>query len=209
MVRSDIARTLLGAIERRCGHGALLLGCCLALAGTLAGCEKGLAGALRPDFSGVWDVTYDDSLDVEVQLGADQVVRETLGEQGGQLSFSDASVSTELALDCTRPELVCPAEVWPRELVLSGAPGKLDSEGVQLAQPLAGAGQGRCAALGGSLITGELMTVAVANAIRPDAVALTSGRIRVVLDGACFGPEAALPAGTRVVLTAGYTAAKR
>ncbi|MDB4974271.1 MAG: hypothetical protein JWN48_2612 [Myxococcaceae bacterium] len=195
---------------RKASSCALHLVCAVALAGSVGACEKGLAGSLTPDFSGVWDVTYDDSMRVEVELAPDEVVHESLSEQGGELALHDASVGSELSIDCARHDLVCPVEVWPRELALQGAPGELDSDGVQLVHSIVGkAGSGRCAAQAGSLVTGEVMTVAVASAVRPEAVALTSGRVRVVLDGACFAPEAALPTGSRVVLTAGYTAAKR
>jgi hypothetical protein len=58
-------------------------------------------------------------------------------------------------------------------------------------------------------VTGEVMSVATAHSIRPEAVALTAGRISVVLDASCFAPHAGLPAGTLVTLAAGYTATKR
>jgi hypothetical protein len=183
---------------------------CLALCGLGTGCEKGFAGGLAPDFSGTWDVTYDDSIQVEVQLG-ELELHEQLAESGGQLSFHDAGLADTLALevDCTRNELVCPSEVWPRELSLKSPPGKLDHDGEQLVQPLEGRGNGRCSARPGSLITGEVMNVASAHAVRAEAVALSSGRVRMVLDAACFAPRSGLPAGAQVVLSTGFTAAKR
>ncbi|MEY4511672.1 MAG: hypothetical protein RLZZ450_3794 [Pseudomonadota bacterium] len=174
----------------------------------LAGCGKGIAGGLAPDFAGLWDVTYDDSIEVEFTLG-EQQISARVDEVGGQVSVRDAGVALDLEIDCTRPELVCPSEVWPRELTLKKAPGKVDREGVQLAQPMAGAGFGRCTSKPGSNVTGEVMSVATAHSIRPEAVALTAGRISVVLDASCFAPHAGLPAGTLVTLAAGYTATKR
>lgn len=200
---------MLGGGDRQRRRRAWLVSCAALLAlSTLPGCGKGLAFALSPDFSGTWDVTYDDSLEVEVQLAPDQVVHDTITEQGGQLALQDASVSSELSVDCARPELVCPAEVWPRELALKSTPGQLDSEGVQLAQSLIGKGQGSCSARAGSLLTAEVVTVGTTHVIHPDAVALTSGRARIVVDAACF-PTAGLPATAKVVLSAGFTAAKR
>lgn len=172
------------------------------------GCGKGLAGALTPDFSGVWDLTYDDSIDVELRIG-DRTMRGTLGAQGGSLAFEEANESVDLEVDCARPELVCPAEVWPRELHLAKPPGKLDQDGTQLAQPIQGLGAGPCAMLAGSIITGEVMSLATARAVRQEAVAVTAGRIGVVVPGACLGARAGLPADALVILSTGYTAAKR
>ena len=176
--------------------------------GSSIGCGKGLAGALAPDFSGVWDLTYDDSIDVELRVG-DQTLRGNMPEHGGSLALSEGELSVELQVDCARSDLTCPAEVWPRELHLAKPPGKLDSDGAQLAQPVVGLGTGRCGTLAGSIITGEVMSLAIARAVRPEAVALTAGRIRVVLPGDCFGPSAGLPADAQVALSTGYTAAKR
>ncbi|MDB4988969.1 MAG: hypothetical protein JWN04_4147, partial [Myxococcaceae bacterium] len=206
--RLTSARSTQRALARVPGTARLARGLVLGVL-LLAGCDKGLTGTQTPDFSGLWDITYDDSLDVEVQLGTESIGSDTLGEEGGQVSLRDASASSDLSIDCERPELVCPAEVWPRELVLSSPPGQLDPEGVQLAQALAGTGKGRCAALDGSVITGEVMTVPAANAARSEAVALTSGRIRLVFESSCFLGSTSLPTGSLVVLTAGYTAAKR
>jgi hypothetical protein len=174
----------------------------------LSGCGKGIAGGLTPDFAGVWDVTYDDSVQVEFALG-EQRISARVDELGGQVSVRDAGLALDLELDCTRPELVCPSEVWPRELSLKKPPGKVDREGVQLVQPLVGAGFGRCTSKPGSQVTGEVMSIAGAHSIRPEAVALTAGRVSVVLDASCLAPHAGLPAGTLVVLSTGYTAAKR
>jgi hypothetical protein len=184
----------------------VLAGC--ALLASLAGCDKGIAGGLAPDFHGVWDVTYDDSVRVEFALG-EQQLSTRVEEVGGLVSVRDAGFALDFEVDCTRPELVCPSEVWPRELSLKAPPGKLDREGVQLMQPVLGAGSGRCASKPGSLVTGEIMSVASAHSIRAEAVALTAGRVSVVVDAACFAPHAGMAAGTLVTLTSGFTAAKR
>lgn len=187
----------------------LLAGLCLlAVLASLSGCGKGIAGGLTPDFAGVWDVTYDDAVEVAFTLG-EQHVSSRVDEVGGQVSVRDAGVALDLEVDCTRPELVCPSEVWPRELSLRKPPGKVDREGLQLAQPIEGAGFGRCTSKPGSHVSGEVMSIASAHSIRPEAVALTAGRVSVVVDASCFAPHAGLPAGTLVTLSAGYTAAKR
>jgi hypothetical protein len=179
-----------------------------ALLASLLGCGKGLAGGLAPDFAGTWDVTYDDSMQVEFKLD-EQMMSARVDEQGGQVAVRDAGLTLDFEVDCTRPELVCPSEVWPRELVLGQAPGKLDRDGLQLSLPIAGAGQGRCRALEASAMQSEVMAVATSHSVRTEAVALTAGQVVVVVDAACFAPHAGLPAGAHVVLKTGFTAAKR
>ncbi|HEY6880684.1 MAG TPA: hypothetical protein VI299_21825 [Polyangiales bacterium] len=183
-------------------HASLL--CLLA---SSAGCGKTAASALAPDFAGEWDVTYDDALDFELRLpGVVQRVR--LAEMGGQFVMGDAGSGLDIDVDCTRPELVCPAEVWPRELTLAQDQEHID-DGRQLAQPIHGMGIGRCASQAGSVISSEIVTVAKPDSVRHEAVALTNGRIVTVHDANCFAPLAGLPAGSQVVLATGFTAAKR
>lgn len=184
---------------------AFSLCCLLSLS---AGCGKTAASALVPDFAGEWDVTYDDSLDFELRLPG-LVQRARLSELGGQFAVRDAGAGFEIDVDCTRPELICPAEVWPRELTLTQAPGHTDDEGVQLAHVIAGTGVGRCASQAGSVITSEIVTLTTPDSVRHEAVALTNGRITTVHDANCFAPLAGLPAGSQVALTTGFTAAKR
>lgn len=181
----------------------------LALVLSLAGCERGIADALTPDFHGTWDVTYDDAIAVEVALDPEAPLEGEVSEEGGQLAFGDAGVALQLDIDCSRPELVCPAEVWPRELTLSRAPGRLDDDGMQLSEVLRGKGNGRCLTRPGSIVTGEVVTTSSPSDVRPQAVALTSGRVRIVVDAACVAPHAGLPSGTELALSTGFTAAKR
>jgi hypothetical protein len=180
----------------------------LALGALGAGCGKTAASDLGPDFAGTWDVTYDDALDFELRLPG-QVQRAQLGELGGQFSLRDAGAGMELDVDCTRPELVCPAEVWPRELQLEQALGHVDADGLQLARAIAGQGRGRCVTQPGSSITGEVATLAKPDSVRLEALAVTNGRITTVHDASCFAPFSGLPAGAQVVLRTGFTAAKR
>lgn len=188
-------------------QGSRRLALCALLA-LVGGCGKGLAGGLAPDFEGVWDVTYDDSMQVEFVV-EEQVFTTRLDEPGGRVVVRDAGIGLEFEVDCSRPELVCPSEVWPRELGMAHSPGKLDGDGVQLSESLVGAGQGRCLALDGSAIHAEVMAIATAKSIRTEAVALTAGQVSVVVDAACFAPHAGLPAGAQVLLRTGFTAAKR
>jgi hypothetical protein len=173
-----------------------------------AGCGKTAASDLSPDFAGNWDVTYDDSIAFELRLPG-QVQRAQLEELGGQFSVRDAGVGLEIDVDCTRPELVCPAEVWKRELTLTQAPGHVDDEGLQLAHVIEHQGRGRCESQAGSTIVAEVSLVTKPDSVRQEAVALTNGRITTVHDASCFAPFAGLPSGAQVVLSTGFTAAKR
>jgi hypothetical protein len=192
-----------------CARRASLVTTLLALGALSSGCDRTAASGLSPDFAGEWDVTYDDSMRFELRLGG-QLQRSELAEPGGQVVLiGDAGAALELDVDCTRPDLVCPAEVWPRELVLTQAPGQVDDEGLQLRHAIAGEGRGRCKTLSGSTIAGEVASVGKPDSIRQEAVALTNGRVFAVYDASCFAPFAGLPAGTQVELSTGFTAAKR
>jgi hypothetical protein len=191
-----------------CTRHASLVTTLLALAALGSGCGKTAASGLSPDFAGEWDVTYDDSIRFELRLEG-QVQRSELAEPGGQVVLGDAGAALEFDVDCTRPDVVCPTEVWPRELVLTQAPGQVDDEGLQLRRVIAGEGRGRCTTLSGSTIAGEVASIGKPDSIRQEAVALTNGRVVAVYDAACFAPFAGLPAGAQVALSTGFTAAKR
>jgi hypothetical protein len=65
-----------------------------------------------PDMSGSWQVSYDDRLDIEITLGG-AVYERQLGAQGGTITIDHDGQPITFNLDCTRPEVVCPSEVWP------------------------------------------------------------------------------------------------
>ncbi|MET0343263.1 MAG: hypothetical protein ABW252_19800 [Polyangiales bacterium] len=179
----------------------------IALAVSASACGKGRAGDVSTNFAGTWDVTYDDAIEVDVRLGED-VQRVRIGEQGGRVVIADAGV--DFTIDCARPELVCPAEVWPRELRLAGEAGDaLQQDGDQVVRWLSGLGSGRCAIKQGSILTAEVMSINGAHAVQPEAVALTSGRVRTVMAPDCTAALGTLPPDAEVVLTTGFSAAKR
>jgi hypothetical protein len=188
----------------RLGSAALSV----ALVCASAGCERTLASDSAPDFAGVWDVTYDDSIQVELRQG-NQSLRAEVGDQGGAVSFGgDAGEGLALDVDCADEQVLCPSEVWPHELHLETAPGRLVDDGAQLVRSLS-AGKGACALKPGSVLTGEVLTTASELSMRPEALALTSGRIHVRFDAACFASGRALASAAEVILSVGYTAAKR
>jgi len=182
----------------------------LALPVVVAGCDKARSRAPSvPNFAGTWDVTFDDALDVQLQIGS-ETVRARLAESGGTLEFGDGGAEHSLAIDCTASDLVCPAEAMPRELTTQQPLGTLDADAVQLAKPLEGLGRGSCRARPGSFMTGEVISTPGSDTrAAPEAVAVTSGRATVIVDASCFGSKLALPAGTEVFISSGFTAAKR
>ena len=124
-------------------------------------------------------------------------------------------------IDCSRADVTCPSEVWPRELQLAPRapdeparplrPGAqtVEVQGAQVVRWINGQGTGACALKAGSIITAEVMSVASAEALRPSAVALTSGYINAVLAADCIASPSGLPKGAEVTLTTGFSAVKR
>lgn len=171
----------------------------------VSACGKGRAGDVATDFAGTWDVTYDDAIDVDVRIGG-TVQRVRIGEQGGRVALADGGVG--FTVDCSRPELVCPSEIWPRELRLTDPHG-FEQDGDQVKRWLSGLGSGRCAIKQGSILTAEVMSINGAHAVQPEAVALTSGRIRTVISPDCTAALGELPPDAEVVLATGFSATKR
>lgn len=69
-----------------------------------------------PDVNGWWDVAYDDGLDVEIKLGAATYTRE-LGPEGGVITIDHGGRPFTFDLDCARPDILCPSEAWPRQIL--------------------------------------------------------------------------------------------
>ena len=178
----------------------------LALLVLLGACGRGRAGDLASGIDGTWDVTYDDALDVTVRL-AEQPITSRVAGQSGRVAMADGGV--DFAIDCGRSDLICPTEVWPRELRLGDYTGELQQDGDQLVRWLKGLGEGPCAIQTGSIITAEVMSTTSADAVRPEAVALTSGRITTVVTPDCVSPDTGLPPDAEIALTTGFSAAKR
>jgi len=82
------------------------------------GCAAALSESDAPDVSGVWDIVYDDKLDVTVTIGGATYTAE-LGPQGGSFTIEHDGNPFEFNLDCSRPEVVCPSEVWPQAVSIT------------------------------------------------------------------------------------------
>lgn len=64
-----------------------------------------------PDVSGEWAISYDDTLDVRIEIGG-AVYESQIGAQGGVISIEHDGKPLSFDLDC-RPEILCPSEAWP------------------------------------------------------------------------------------------------
>lgn len=90
----------------------LAIGMLPVLAASDGGCGAAFSESPAPDMSGEWDVAYDDSFELEIELGG-AVYTETLGLAGGTVEITHEGQPLMFDLDCARPEVVCPSEVWP------------------------------------------------------------------------------------------------
>jgi len=93
---------------------------CLPL--TLGAGRCGVSGAgffsdkPAPDLRGTWSVDYDNSLEVEIDLGGGAVETQTISSEGGTIQFLVNGQPVQLDLDCSREWIVCPSEVWAPEV---------------------------------------------------------------------------------------------
>ncbi|MGE3545646.1 MAG: hypothetical protein AB7L28_17040, partial [Kofleriaceae bacterium] len=70
-----------------------------------------------PDVRGTWDITYDDMIGVEVKIGG-AVYHAELGAGGGAVTINHAGKPYTFDLACERPDVVCPSEAWPEQVVI-------------------------------------------------------------------------------------------
>jgi hypothetical protein len=88
----------------------------LLLAAKGDGCAAGSASP-APDVTGAWDVSYDDTITVELTIGGTTYTEE-LGAQGGAITFEHDGQPLTFDLDCARPDVLCPSEAWPTQVVI-------------------------------------------------------------------------------------------
>jgi len=70
-----------------------------------------------PDVTGTWNIQYDDQIGVEIKIGG-AVYNADLGAAGGQVTINHEGQPYTFDLDCSRPEIVCPSEAWPTQVVI-------------------------------------------------------------------------------------------
>jgi hypothetical protein len=80
------------------------------------GCAAGSTSP-APDVRGTWDITYDDTLGIEVKIGG-SVYHSELGAGGGSFTINHMGKPYTFNLDCARPDVVCPSEAWPSSVLI-------------------------------------------------------------------------------------------
>jgi hypothetical protein len=80
------------------------------------GCAAGSTSA-APDVRGTWAIDYDDTIGVEVKIGG-AVYHQDLGAKGGAFTITHGGKPYSFNLDCARPDVVCPGEAWPNQVVI-------------------------------------------------------------------------------------------
>jgi hypothetical protein len=80
------------------------------------GCAAG-SDSPAPDVRGSWNIAYDDSIGVEVKIGGATYNAE-LGAQGGTVTINHQGKPYSFTLDCSRPDVVCPSEAWPTQVLI-------------------------------------------------------------------------------------------
>lgn len=90
----------------------------LLLAAKGEGCGGNEEGTqVAPNMEGEWSLTWEDDLEVEIAIGG-AVYHETIGAEGGVINIDHEGTPITFDLDCSRPEVVCPSEVWPTSVSL-------------------------------------------------------------------------------------------
>jgi hypothetical protein len=72
---------------------------------------------ITPDVGGVWSLVWQDNLDVEITIGG-ATYTESFGPQGGVMNIDHNGTPLSFDLDCSRPAVVCPSEVWATSVTL-------------------------------------------------------------------------------------------
>ena len=71
-----------------------------------------------PALTGDWRLTYADDLTVDINIGG-TVYHDSIGPQGGSVTIDHHGQPITFDLDCARPEVVCPSEVWADTVTLN------------------------------------------------------------------------------------------
>lgn len=70
-----------------------------------------------PDVAGTWGITYGSTMEIDVKVGG-ATYHQSLAPGGGTFSFVHQGVPFSFNVDCARPEVVCPSEVWPSQVAI-------------------------------------------------------------------------------------------
>lgn len=88
-----------------------------ALAPMTMGAEECTSTDPAAEMSGQWAVDYDDTLRVQIGIGG-AVYDEVISAAGGTITLEHEGRPIVFELDCARPDVVCPSEVWPDSVEL-------------------------------------------------------------------------------------------
>src|SRR5262245_1042424 len=80
------------------------------------GCAAGSTSA-APDVRGTWAIDYDDTIGVEIKIGGAVYTRD-LGPAGGSFTITHQGKPFTFNLDCSRPDVACPTEAWPTQVLI-------------------------------------------------------------------------------------------
>lgn len=70
-----------------------------------------------PNVSGNWGITYGATMDVDVKVGG-STYSQSMTSSGGTFTFMHQGTAFSFNVDCARPEVVCPSEVWPSQVAV-------------------------------------------------------------------------------------------
>jgi hypothetical protein len=68
-----------------------------------------------PDVAGTWGVSYADTMEIDVTIGG-AVYSKSLPSGGGLFSITHNGQPFMFNVDCSRPDVICPSEVWPNSV---------------------------------------------------------------------------------------------
>jgi len=88
------------------------LACTLPLTmGAKGGCTFNSKDA-APQVAGTWAIAYDPQMEIDVTIGG-AVYHQALPAQGGAFTVNHNGTPFSFNVDCARPDVICPSEVWP------------------------------------------------------------------------------------------------
>lgn len=79
------------------------------------GCGSFSSTSPAPNVTGSWAIAYGTTMEVDVKVGG-STYHQSLSPSGGSFSFTHQGAPFSFNIDCSRPEVVCPSEVWPTQV---------------------------------------------------------------------------------------------
>lgn len=108
----------------RIGLAATLLTLPFTLAARGDGCAVN-SRSPAPDVTGEWAITYDDVIEVAIDIGGAHY-EEEIPAAGGTVEIVHDGRTLAFELDCARPDVVCPGEAWPERVSIEQRDSELE-----------------------------------------------------------------------------------